>query len=150
MHTTSKYRVSRVVVGGSVCAFSIAAFGAVVVAGCGGGPAEQRMVRGVAMEYFQSLSAGNGRRACALLTDEARQREYGDGERCEVTVRDHARQSDPSTGVRDVRINGDLATAIAEFGTAKPRNVVLGKNRGTWKIRDPSVEVPGGGGPPGR
>lgn len=111
---------------------------AVGVAGCGGGPAEERAVRKVGTAYFDALANGDSKAACALIDPQ-------DGEDRDGVCRGSVSRRARFTTVRlqEPRFNATLALAVAVLPGGQPaREVAFEKKGGRWLIDDPFIPEP--------
>ena len=111
---------------------------AALLAGCGGGESEEDRAEKTLQDYWWTIDAGNGEKACEMLSAEKRQAYEGDQIPCNEFVFDVgvADTEDPDLLRRlaemdyDVKIEGDRAEVSAErVGCWE-----LVREEGDWKV----------------
>ena len=125
-----------------------------LAAGCGssgdGKPVPpDASVRTTVERFYAAYGRGDGRSACALLTASAQTayaQEAGaiaDGIPCAELVESYSSQLvDATPEVKDIRVNGDTATANVDLGESQiAQRVTLTRSGSSWKISD-SVDAP--------
>jgi hypothetical protein len=118
---------------GGTLALLVLALLAVVLTGCGVGPAtDEEKISKTAATYLQALADGDAAKACTQLTPRAR------GERCEQTIKERLSGLDPDAlknaadSSMQIDVNGDRATArLSELEGAR---FLLAKVGGEWLI----------------
>jgi hypothetical protein len=118
---------------GSVLAVLVVALLAVVLTGCGVGPAtDEEKISKTATTYLQALADGDTAKACAQLTPRAR------GERCEQTIGERLSRLDPDSlrnaadASMGIDVDGDTATA--KLSEPEGARLVLVKVGEEWRI----------------
>jgi len=118
---------------GALLAIVAIALLAVVLTGCGVGPAsDEEKISKTATTYLRALADGDTANACTQLTRRAK------GERCEQTIRERLSEFDPDSlknaadASMDIDVEGDTATA----GLSEPEGArfVLVKVGEEWRI----------------
>jgi len=118
---------------GSVLAVLVVALLAVVLTGCGVGPAtDEEKISKTATTYLGALADGDTAKACAQLTRRAR------GEQCEQTITERLSQLEPDAlkdaadGSMEIDVDGDRATV----GLSEPEGArfLLAKVASEWRI----------------
>jgi hypothetical protein len=118
---------------GGVLAALVVALLAVVLTGCGVGPAtDEEKISKTTTTYLRALADGDAAEACAQLTPRAR------GERCEQMMRERLSGLEPNAlenaadGWMEIDVEGDRATA----GLSEPEGArfLLVKVGGEWLI----------------
>jgi hypothetical protein len=118
---------------GSVLAVLVVALLAVVLTGCGVGPAtDEEKISKTATTYLRALADGDAAQACTQLTPRAK------GERCEKTIKERLSQLEPDAlknaadGFMQIDVDGDRATA----GLSEPEGArfLLAKVGDEWRI----------------
>jgi hypothetical protein len=118
---------------GAVLALLALALLAVVLTGCGVGPAsDEEKISKTATTYLKALADGDTARACTQLTRRAK------GERCEQTIRERLSGLDPDSlrnaadASMDIDVEGETATA----GLSEPEGArfLLAKVGDEWRI----------------
>lgn len=122
---------------------------AAAAGGCGGdgGSGDEDEIRRVARDYLSGLAAGNGRRACAQMTDSARKAAVdlvtgafanAPDVTCEQAVEDLSADIAPdrkqallNPKVREVEIDGDAARVIVEGVTGSTQ---LTRDGDAWRV----------------
>jgi hypothetical protein len=118
---------------GSVLAVLVVALLAVVLTGCGVGPAtDEEKISKTATTYLRALADGDAARACTQLTHRAK------GERCEQKIKERLSQLEPdalknaSDGSMHIDVGGDKATA--RLSVPKSARFLLAKVGSEWLI----------------
>ena len=118
---------------GGVLAILVLALLAVVLTGCGVGPAtDEEKISKTATTYLQALGAGDTAKACAQLTRRAR------GEHCVQTLRERLSELHPDSlknaadASMDIEVDGD--SAIAGLSEPEGAHFVLTKVGDDWRI----------------
>jgi hypothetical protein len=118
---------------GALLALVALALLAVVLTGCGVGPAsDEEKISKTATTYLKALADGDTARACTQLTRRAK------GERCEQTIRERLSGLDPDSlrnaadASMDIDVEGETATA----GLSEPEGArfLLAKVGDEWRI----------------
>src|SRR5919201_1977915 len=108
---------------------------AVAFAGCGG--SENGAVKKTAIDFYTALSAGDGARACALLTPREGQSGAGGGvsgtASCANGLGAIGRGFPPAT-FEKASVHGSTATATLRTQTAPPIHLPLVKVDGKWRV----------------
>jgi hypothetical protein len=123
----------RTGVRGGILAVLALALLAVVLTGCGVGPASnEQKISKTATTYLRALADGDTAKACTQLTPRAR------GERCEQTIRERLSGLDPDSlknaadASMGIEVDGDTATAT--LSEPEGARFLLAKMGGEWLI----------------
>jgi hypothetical protein len=114
-------------------AFLVLLLLAIVLAGCGVGPAtDEEKVSKTTTTYLRALGDGDTATACAQLTPRAR------GEACEQAMQDRLSRLDPGALKRaaDASMSIDVEGSRATAGLSEPEDarLVLVKTGDAWRI----------------
>lgn len=118
-------------------ALAAAAVAAAALAGCGGSNSDD--AKKVAGDFYAALRAGQGQKACALLTPEEAQSAAGaggasgTGASCATTIGAIA-SGLPPAAVKSVKVTGDKATAELPAPGGLTITIQLEKRGGKWRV----------------
>ena len=135
-------------------AAAIVATAALAVAGCGGGGGDEDAVKSTVESYISAFTAGDGAKACTLMTTATRQAfvqrvqllthtsDCGDAlNKIRGSAGPAVMSALKKATVSDVKVSGQHATAKLTSG-GHSSNAQLQKEGGSWKVSG----VPGAGG----